>query len=67
MTIFLLTHSTGIKGPGDFLEDYLLENGNSVLKLQHPLDNYRNKYRKNDPPIYCCSGIQQNSPCPANT
>jgi len=43
MTIFLLTHSTGIKGPGDFLEDYLLENGNSVLKLQHPLDNYRNK------------------------
>lgn len=27
------------------------------------LDNYWNKYRKNDPPIYCCSGKQQDSAC----
>lgn len=30
------------------------------------LENYWNKYRKNDPPIYCCSGEQQKSPCLPN-
>lgn len=40
MTIFLLTHSTGMKGPGDFLEDYLLQKGHTVFKLEHPLDTY---------------------------
>lgn len=40
MKIFILSHSTGIKGPGDFLEDFLLQNKHTVFKLEHPLDTY---------------------------
>lgn len=43
MTVFLLSHSTGIKGPGDFLEDYLLKRGDTVFKLEHPLDKYKER------------------------
>lgn len=41
--------------------------GPNAAYTQSWLDNYWNKHRKNDPPIYCCSGIQQDSPCSTNT
>jgi glycosyltransferase involved in cell wall biosynthesis len=40
MNIILFSHSTGIVGPIDFLEDYCLKKKYTVFKLQHPLDNY---------------------------
>lgn len=42
MNILLLSHSTGIIGPIDFLENYCLKGKNTVYKIQHPLDNYTN-------------------------
>lgn len=43
MNILLLSHSTGIPGPIDFLEQYCLQQKHTVYKLQHPLDDYTNK------------------------
>jgi hypothetical protein len=40
--IFIISHSTGIKGPIDYYEQYLLKK-NIVYKLEHPLDLYKNK------------------------
>jgi len=43
MNIFLLSHSSGLKGPINFFEDYLLQNKNTTIHLEHPLDIYAGK------------------------
>jgi glycosyltransferase involved in cell wall biosynthesis len=41
--LFIGSHSSGMAGPIDYYEAYLLRNGHDVLKLSHPLDNYDGK------------------------
>ena len=48
MKILLISHSTGIKGPIDFFEDYLIrndenKNADKVYKLEHPLNKYNTR------------------------
>lgn len=38
--ILLISHSSTISGPIDYLESYLIRRGDKVLKLNHPLDSY---------------------------
>lgn len=43
MRVFLVSHSSGLKGPINFLEDYLQEKKNEIFHLEHPLDTYHGK------------------------
>ncbi len=40
--IFIISHSSGIEGPIDYYCNYLKKN-NAVVKLEHPLDDYKNR------------------------
>lgn len=42
-TVFIVSHTTGIEGPIDYYESYLLKKNHKVIKLTHPLDRYKNK------------------------
>jgi glycosyltransferase involved in cell wall biosynthesis len=43
MKFFIVSHSSGMDGPIDYFEAYLQRQGHNVLKLSHPLDNYRGR------------------------
>jgi glycosyltransferase involved in cell wall biosynthesis len=43
MRIFLVSHSSGLKGPINFLEDYLRQNEHQIMHVEHPLDIYNGK------------------------
>src|ERR1035437_10446498 len=42
--IFILSHSSEIEGPIDYYCKYLERNNYTVLKLEHPLDDYRGRF-----------------------
>ena len=41
--ILLISHSTPLDGPIDYLEQYLISKNLNVTQLSHPLDNYENR------------------------
>lgn len=43
-TIFICSHTSGIDGPIDYLEEYLISRGFSVSKLEHPLRLMSNSF-----------------------
>ena len=42
--IFIVSHSSEIEGPIDYYWEYLKRNGYVVLKLEHPLNDYRKRF-----------------------
>jgi len=42
--IFLICHKSKIDGPADYYSDYLKKKGFFVNRLDHPLDNYNDRY-----------------------
>ena len=42
--IFVLTHNSEISGPIDYFQRYLETNNYKIIRLEHPLDNYKNRF-----------------------